>query len=670
MRGSLRVALQATLLSTTVLTPAFAADEQPVTTLDTTTVYATKSKHSTFDVPAMVNTIDADAPGNANAGMLQDLIDHQVGVEVTGGPRSNGQVVNIRGYSDEAIITLIDGRRQQFPTGHDGRQFVDPSLLKTVEIVRGSSSAIYGGGGIGGIVAFETKDAADLLEPGKDFGASSSLLFRSGNNTFSPNVTAYGLVGNLDLVGSLTYKRAGDIEQGDSSELEAKDRIYNAILKGAYTFQDFHTTSLSATIFNNDGKEPNNPASTGDVIAKEVSDYQFSFKYEYENPEEDLINPKLHLYYNLTKTDERDLVGANAGRVRSRDFNTLGFTADNQSRVSFGNNHNHTFSYGIEAYRDTLEPSSSTGTFDGVPDAQSDTFGIYIQDEIDIRTSAGQFLIIPAVRYDHFSSEDNSGNDQSEGAFSPKIAVTYKPVPEFMLFSSVARAFRAPALIETYATGLHFPGGGPIPNNFFVPNPDLKPETVDTVEIGAGIDLNNIIAKNDALLVKGSVYQSWGKDFISLDVDVFGGTTENTNVPDAKLFGWELEGSYAYGPWNVRTGLSYVEAENDDTGEYLANSTPVTFVSDLSYTAKSIDSVIGWRMKASDDADKVEDGGTETDGYAVHDVYYRYAPQEGQFQNLTFDFSIENLFDTEYVRKGAVVLEEGVSFNARVGYKW
>jgi len=670
MRGSMRVALHAALLSTTVLTPAFAADEQPVTTLDTTTVYATKSKQSTFDVPAMVNTIDAEAPGNANAGMLQDLIDHQVGVEVTGGPRSNGQVVNIRGYSDEAIITLIDGRRQQFPTGHDGRQFIDPSLLKTVEIVRGSSSAIYGGGGIGGVIAFETKDAVDLLEPGQDFGISSSLLFRTGNNTVSPNVTAFGLLGNLDVVGSLTYKRAGDIDQGDGGELEAKDRIYNALVKGAYTFGDFHTASLSASIFNNDGEEPNNPASTDAVVAKDVSDYQFSLKYEYENPEQDLIKPKLHLYYNLTKTDERDLTGTNAGRVRSRDFDTIGFTVDNQSRVGFGSTHNHTFSYGVEAYRDTLEPSSTTGSFGGVPDAQSDTFGIYIQDEIDVRTDAGQFLIIPAIRYDHFSSEDNAGNEQSEGAFSPKLAVTYKPVPSFMVFSSVARAFRAPALIETYATGQHFPGGGPIPNNNYIPNPDLKPEVVTTVEIGAGVDLNNVITENDALLIKGSAYQSWGKDFITLDVDIFGGTTENINVPDAKLFGWELEGSYAYGPWTARTGLSYVEAENDNTGEYLSNSTPVTFVSDLSYTAKSIDSVLGWRMKISDDADKVEDSGTETDGYAVHDLYYRYAPQEGQFKNLIFDFSIENLFDTDYVRKGAVVSEEGMSINARVGYKW
>ncbi|MEP4192579.1 MAG: TonB-dependent receptor, partial [Sneathiella sp.] len=458
MRGSLPVAIKAALLSTTFFTVAQAEEIKPETSLDGVTVYATRKAQSTFNAPAMVNTIEIDAAGTATSGTLTDILDHQVGVEVEGGPRSSGQTVRIRGYSDSAIITLIDGRRQNFVTGHDGRQFIDSSLLKSVEIVRGSSSSIYGGGGIGGVIAFETKDAADLLEPGDDFGVSTSTLFRSSNNTFSPVVSAYGRVNNLDYLGSLTYKRAGDINLGDETELQTEERIFNLLAKVGYTFADYHTAKFQVTAFNNDGEEPNNPAGTGDVVGKEISDLQFSLKYEFDNLDNDWLKPKLHLYHNRTQTDEEDLTGANAGRVRSRDFRTLGLAADNQSLLSFGGGGDHTFSYGIEYYRDTLDSSSTTGTFDGVPDAESKSFGVYLQDEMVFKTDAGQFTIIPSARYDHYSSEDNTGNSQSEGAVSPKISFSYQPNSAFTVYSSFARAFRAPDLTETYATGLHFNG--------------------------------------------------------------------------------------------------------------------------------------------------------------------------------------------------------------------
>ncbi len=663
MRGSSCVVIKTILLSTTLLTPAYAEEVKPDTSLDTVTVYATRKPQSTFNAPAMVNTIELDRAGNATSGTLNDILDHQVGVEVERGPRSTGQTVSIRGYSDEAIITLIDGRRQNFVTGHDGRQYIDSSLLKSIEIVRGSSSAIYGGGGIGGVIAFETKDAADLLEPGDNFGMTTSLLARSGNNTFSPTVSAYGRTDNLDLLGSVTYKRSGDVETGDGRELQTEERIVNLLAKAGYTFADYHTTNFAMTVFNNDGEEPNNPGSSSNtVVGKEVKDYQFSLKYTYDNPDNDVLNPKLHLYHNRTKTDEKDLTGTNAGRVRSRDFRTYGITADNQSRFSLSEGNEHILSYGIEYYTDTLEPSSTSGSFDGVPDAEAEAFGIYLQDEIDITTGAGTFTIIPAVRYDHFSSEDNSGNSQSEGAVSPKLSVSYKPNSNFMVYSSVARAFRAPSITESYATGQHFPF------NNFIPNPDLKSETVTTVEFGAGVNFSDVLTDADRLQVKGAVYRSWGKDFIALQV--LPTTTQSINVEDAKLFGWELESSYAMGPFTAKVGLSYLEAENDDTGEYLRNFTPVTLVTDLSYAFASIDSVLGWKVRAAADNDRVGNGDTPTDRYAVHDIYFRWAPSDGQLQNLTFDFGIENLFDAEYQKKSSGADEEGQSINAKVSYKW
>ena len=47
--------------------------------------------------------------------------------------------------------------------------YVDLDLLKSVEIVRGPASALYGSDGLAGIVSFMTKDPDDFLEDGRDW---------------------------------------------------------------------------------------------------------------------------------------------------------------------------------------------------------------------------------------------------------------------------------------------------------------------------------------------------------------------------------------------------------------------------------------------------------------------------------------------------------------------
>ena len=54
------------------------------------------------------------------------------------------------------VIVMFDGARQNFGSAHDGRFFIDPSLLKSVEVLRGPASSLYGSGGTGGIIEFRT----------------------------------------------------------------------------------------------------------------------------------------------------------------------------------------------------------------------------------------------------------------------------------------------------------------------------------------------------------------------------------------------------------------------------------------------------------------------------------------------------------------------------------
>ena len=126
MRNVSCVRFTAALLTTTFLSSLSLAEEAKSTsTMDTVTVYATRSEQSTFDVPAMVSTVDADAPGTALSNDTEGLLKMPPGLDVINAPRRNGQTGTIRCGDSEDIIPLMECRRQNYEAAHDGRFYFD-----------------------------------------------------------------------------------------------------------------------------------------------------------------------------------------------------------------------------------------------------------------------------------------------------------------------------------------------------------------------------------------------------------------------------------------------------------------------------------------------------------------------------------------------------------------
>lgn len=645
--------------------------------LDKVTVYATRSPTSTFDVPAIVETIDADSPEAAVAGDMTDLFEFTPGVEVSKGPRRTAQTVSIRGFDDESIITLIDGRRQNFESVHDGRFFLDLNLLKNIEIIQGASSASYGGGGIGGVVAFETMTAADMLAPGKTFGTQATYGLRTANQQRDASFAAYGRIGNFDLLGGITYSDSGNIRQGDGKEIYSSNKVRSGLVKLGYTLYDYSTLTVQVQHFSDDYEEPRNGSSRSSAFnwktEKKVFDTQISGKYEYENPESPLLNPKVHVYTNRTKLDSTDLQGTNAGRFQNREVITVGATAQNQMRFVDTDTTRQYLTFGLETYKDEQKAINSR-TPDrrrpGVPNANADYFGFFVQHEMHLKTAAGEFTVIPAIRNDSYKSSDDQGNSQDNDRMSPKVAVAYKPIEQVMIFGSWSRAFRAPTMTELYPSGLHFKLPPPFPPNYHVPNPNLKPETVITREVGIGFDFKKLTNAYDRLKVKGAYFTADGENFINAYADLKGGTTTNFNVPKAKINGWEGLVDYGSRGFNGKLGYSMVHATNGDTGEYLGNNVPGTLVADLSYTAETIGSTFGIRHRSVDKNDRVGGRDKPSDAYKVSDVYYRWQSHRGKRNGLTVDVGVENVGNEDYVKRFSALKEEGRSYVAKVTYRW
>ena len=103
---------------------------------------------------------------------LSDLLRDQPGVNI-GGAHSTNQRINIRGMQDLDMEVTIDGARQNnFMYHHMGNLLINADILKAVDLQVGNNSVLHGG--LAGGVAFETKDAKDLLSDGQQVGATSA----------------------------------------------------------------------------------------------------------------------------------------------------------------------------------------------------------------------------------------------------------------------------------------------------------------------------------------------------------------------------------------------------------------------------------------------------------------------------------------------------------------
>jgi len=664
----------------------------PKEPIETISVTATRNPTDAFEFPGMVTVIGPDDISLLQASTPDDLLKFVPNVEFTGGPRRTGETPSIRGFSGSDLVIMIDGARQNFGAGHDGRFFLDPTLLRQVEVLRGSSSSLYGSGGTGGVMEFRTAGARDFLPDGRRFGGALSGGYQGVNDEAVGTVSLYVLpTANTDLLGSFTKRGSGTIELGDGSELDnTDDDISSAFVKAGYDFSDTHRIEFSFRRFDNEAEEPNNGQGLGgsDQVEKDLLSQDLRLAYRYRDPDNALIDLDVVAYSTQYEADELrlDALGAGPdGELLRRDVDTLGFRLDNRSRFALTEGIATTFTYGVEYYQDDQNGAAGATERAGVPDAESDFLGVFLQAEIEVEQPfgvlPGSLLLLPGVRYDDYESSSDLADDNDESNWSPRIAVNYSPVEWGLAFVSYGDAFRAPSMDELYLTGVHFaipnfiiPNGAPIINRF-IPNPDLKPQSTTTLEYGAGLNFSELLGE-DTLHFKVSRFHIDGDDFINLSVtqpelEIFpcfiipgscDGTTNSANVADAKLKGTEIEASYDHPRFRFSLGYGHIHGRDQDTGEPIGSLAPdqLSFIGAVK--VPEVDAIVGWRMLAAEQFDQVSDPAEIRDGYVVNDVFIAWQPDAPALAGFRLDLGIDNVFDKKYERVFNDVVEPGRNF--------
>ena len=121
---------------------------------DTITVVATGNQNTVFETPSMVSVVTNDTPWSQNAVTSAGMLKGVAGLSQTGAGRTNGQTFNLRGYDKSGVLVLVDGVRQLSDMAKSSGTYLDPALVKRIEVVRGPNSSLYGSGGLGGVVDF------------------------------------------------------------------------------------------------------------------------------------------------------------------------------------------------------------------------------------------------------------------------------------------------------------------------------------------------------------------------------------------------------------------------------------------------------------------------------------------------------------------------------------
>ncbi|MDR1677579.1 MAG: TonB-dependent receptor [Deltaproteobacteria bacterium] len=154
------------------------------------TVTSTRVRRELKEIPLSVSVVSdktiAENPKQEPAEYIRDL----PGVQAT--QNSYGEYLfNLRGYSPERTLLLIDGVRQTRATAllvsEMGGLTLDPSDIERIEVVKGPASALYGSDAIGGVVNIITRKGGD-----KPFGFNLGLVYNGSNASITPRASFYG----------------------------------------------------------------------------------------------------------------------------------------------------------------------------------------------------------------------------------------------------------------------------------------------------------------------------------------------------------------------------------------------------------------------------------------------------------------------------------------------
>ncbi|RTE66312.1 TonB-dependent hemoglobin/transferrin/lactoferrin family receptor [Amphritea opalescens] len=648
----------AVLISSIISIPAVAASstDSPVFNVGKVVVNATRMEQDADDVSREVIVIDKEAIDSMQPQSVAEVLANEPNILIEGGSRPGYQSVNIRGLGGNQILQTVDGVRQDFESGHRPSYFLDPILLKSVEVIKGPASSLWGSGALGGVVAQSTIGAADILEPGDDFGGLIKSGFNFNNNQSTTTAVLAGRTDSVDWLFSGYYRDSDDLEMGNGDALEnSSSQDQGALAKLDWQIDEDQSLAFNLRHATVEGGVPSNGTSEvngSSVFLLDKDQVNDGASVDYKiNTQSPLVNAQFMAYWDSIDIDETRV---SDDRADSTEKETFGLNINNLSQ--FGN---ITLLYGVDGSHSTFTTERGGTDRPTPPDADMDMWGAFTQANIPLSSTWSVEL---GARYDDFSVDaKNLSESRSDSALSPSAALIWQTTENLQLTLRHDRAFRAPTAEELYSTGTHF-CMGPGMCNTFLPNPDLDAEKAENTEFIAKWNVN------PAWSITTSVFENRVDNFIEQTVSLspFPGNTYWENVDDAKLYGFEVSALYSQDNLNLALGYGQTRGKDQSTGDPLNNIPADTWTADLNRAFFNQELKAGIRLLHAEEQ-SLSTGDTYDD-YTLTDIYAEWQPPA--IRNLTLNLTVNNVTDEYYRRAWSELYEAGREVSLAATYKF
>ncbi len=611
--------------------------------LEEVIVYATRLPRTIDEIAGTVSLLTADDIERELAEDLDDLIRFQPGISISTASRGGNEGFSIRGIGGNRVLTVLDGVRSNDiydagPASY-GRDSIDTDNIKTVELIRGPASVLYGADAIGGAVIVTSKEPGDYLQGGRaafNFRASAA----DADEQYRGGFTGAFQLGEVGLLAQYTHREFAEQEVNGPGSLNPQDGDSDSLL-----LQFFWDVARNQRLrFSMDNFVEETATRLDSEISRTVSDsrgldeterLRFGMRYEwqagfamFDDLELDLNRQTTDAsqYTEQTRTsysfinprDPRTYRGTTALRRSKLDFNqeTAALNLNLRKTVTT-DSVTHSLAYGAnleetdtERPRDRCEEALDSGRTNcriseypfappevfpnkTIPDTATRRSGLYLQDEIVFGDSG--LSLIPGARYDRYEmkalpdpSLDGTGQVSGygfpvesidEGAVSLSLGILYDINEVWSVFGQYAEGYRPPNFAEANQSFVNLGF-----QYATVPNPDLSAENSEGLEVGFRASLDNAFLSIAA-------YDNRYTDFIE---SAFAGVRgpislfQNRNIGKVEIRGVEFNAQiFLNERWQARTALAYARGDNLSESTPLDSVDPLTAVAGFRYDAAS-----------------------------------------------------------------------------------
>ncbi len=569
---------------------------------------------------------------------LRGLLSSEPSINFGGGNGGTSQWVTIRGMGQDQIDFKVDNTYSDSQIFHHQSRFMlDPSLIKRIDVQKGSGSASAGIGATSGAIIATTVDAKDLLREGQDVGFKLNAGV-SSNKGHSQGATVYGKSGAVDALLSGNWTTEEMYKDGNGTKVRGSALGERGLLaKLGVDLNENHRLVLSHRQERYHG----------------VRNLREEFDFT-QSGDESRNDPR----YRITTSDTTNLewIGKNLGFISQVKANlyrmqvsrketdtdsetkviTSGANLDFDSAIG----HSHLIKYGLN-YR-TQEGKPNSITVAGARNQEKDDLGLYAEGIWGF----GPITLTTGARYDYFKFKAGNGTEVSKGYFNPSVGLIWEATKDLRFNTSLNYATRSPRLYEVALSG----------GSISSVDDNLDAEKARNIEVGFNYDFNDLFA------LEGSYFWQNIKDLQNYScTGVMQGRNCSThtyryfNSGKLKNEGYELGAAYKYSGFTVRAGVAYSKPKlNGTTYDAIVTAVPMgrTWTAGVSYKFESPNLEIGWKGRfvegkeyvSSSESNRGGGDSTRKAGYGVSDFYASWNAND----NLTINFAIDNAFNKYY----------------------